>query len=196
MTTTLTNTTQKKKKSSSVLMVLFSILRTCALALITFPIAFVLHVFAVFLLPWEITKATASEIFSHHHSMKKTKTKTNDDSDDDIPKLRRRNSSKTDSKYSYLREVFLIGTGGNRPSLDDFDDALILRVGILLLGVVFVLIILLASAHIICISFVHFDFSKVVTRNINKRFTHIITSRKERRRSAQPVKDDNINEST
>ena len=80
-TTTLTNTTtQKKKKSSSVLMVLFSILRTCALALITFPIAFVLHVFAVFLLPWEITKATASEIFSHHHSMKKTKT--NDDSDD------------------------------------------------------------------------------------------------------------------
>ena len=82
MTTTLTNTTQKKKKSSSVLMVLFSILRTCALALITFPIAFVLHVFAVFLLPWEITKATASEIFSHHHSMKKTKTKTNDDSDD------------------------------------------------------------------------------------------------------------------
>tara|TARA_B110000483_G_scaffold111717_1_gene135828 strand:+ start:1676 stop:1918 length:243 start_codon:yes stop_codon:yes gene_type:complete len=80
--------------------------------------------------------------------------------------------------------------------LDDFDDALILRVGILLLGVVFVLIILLASAHIICISFVHFDFSKVVTRNINKRFTHIITSRKERRRSAQPVKDDNINEST
>ena len=81
MTTTLTNTTtQKKKKSSSVLMVLFSILRTCALALITFPIAFVLHVFAVFLLPWEITKATASEIFSHHHSMKKTKT--NDDSDD------------------------------------------------------------------------------------------------------------------
>lgn len=82
MTTTLTNISQKKKKSSSVLMVLFSILRTCALALITFPIAFVLHVFAVFLLPWEITKATASEIFSHHHSMKKTKTKTNDDSDD------------------------------------------------------------------------------------------------------------------
>ena len=83
MTTTLTNTTtQKKKKSSSVLMVLFSILRTCALALITFPIAFVLHVFAVFLLPWEITKATASEIFSHRYSMKKTKTKTNDDSDD------------------------------------------------------------------------------------------------------------------
>ena len=82
MTTTLTNTTRKKKKkSSSVLMVLFSILRTCALALITFPIAFVLHVFAVFLLPWEITKATASEIFSHY-SMKKTKTKTNDDSDD------------------------------------------------------------------------------------------------------------------
>jgi hypothetical protein len=81
MTTTLTNTTQKKKKkSSSVLMVLFSILRTCALALITFPIAFVLHVFAVFLLPWEITKATASEIFSHRYSMKKTKT--NDDSDD------------------------------------------------------------------------------------------------------------------
>jgi hypothetical protein len=57
-----------------VLMVLFSILRTCALALITFPIAFVLHVFAVFLLPWEITKATASEIFSHRYSMKKTKT--------------------------------------------------------------------------------------------------------------------------
>ena len=81
MTTTLTNISQKKKKSSSVLMVLFSILRTCALALITFPIAFVLHVFAVFLLPWEITKATASEIFSHY-SMKKTKTKTNDDSDD------------------------------------------------------------------------------------------------------------------
>ena len=121
---------------------------------------------------------------------------TNDDSDDDIPKLRRRNSSKTLSKYSYLREVFLIGTGGNRPSLDDFDDALILRVVGILLGVVFVLIILLASAHIICISFVHFDFSKVMTRNINKRFTHIITSRKERRRSAQPVKDDNINEST
>ena len=83
MTTTLTNTTQKKKKSSSVLMVLFSILRTCALALITFPIAFVLHVFAVFLLPWEITKATASEIFSHR-SMKKTKkTKMNDDEDSD-----------------------------------------------------------------------------------------------------------------
>ena len=123
---------------------------------------------------------------------------TSDKPSSDIPrKLRRRNSSKTDSKYSYLREVFLIGTGGNRPSLDDFDDALILRVGILLLGVVFVLIILLACAHIICISFVHFDFSKVVTRNINKRFTHIITSRgEERRRSAQPVKDDNINEST
>ena len=80
--------------------------------------------------------------------------------------------------------------------MDDFDDALILRVVGILLGVVFVLIILLASAHIICISFVH-DFSKVVTRNINKRFTHIITSRgEERRRSAQPVKDDNINEST
>ena len=78
MTTTTTNT---QKKKSSVLMLLFSILRTCVLALITFPIAFVLHVFAVFLLPWEITKATASEIFSHH-SMKKTKTKTNDDSDD------------------------------------------------------------------------------------------------------------------
>ena len=62
-------------------MLLFSILRTCVLALITFPIAFVLHVFAVFLLPREITKATASEIFSHY-SMKKTKTKTNDDSDD------------------------------------------------------------------------------------------------------------------
>ena len=76
MTTTTTNT---QKKKSSVLMLLFSILRTCVLALITFPIAFVLHVFAVFLLPWEITKATASEIFSHY-SMKKTKT--NDDSDD------------------------------------------------------------------------------------------------------------------
>ena len=44
-------------------MLLFAILRTCFLALIAFPIAFVLHVFAVFLLPWEITKATASEIF-------------------------------------------------------------------------------------------------------------------------------------
>merc|ERR1712216_709875 len=77
----MTTTTNTQKKKSSILMLLFSILRTCVLALITFPIAFVLHVFAVFLLPWEITKATASEIFSHY-SMKKTKTKTNDDSDD------------------------------------------------------------------------------------------------------------------
>merc|ERR1712216_466422 len=75
----MTTTTNTQKKKSSILMLLFSILRTCVLALITFPIAFVLHVFAVFLLPWEITKATASEIFSHY-SMKKTKT--NDDSDD------------------------------------------------------------------------------------------------------------------
>ena len=79
----MTTTTNTQKKKSSTLMLLFSILRTCVLALITFPIAFVLHVFAVFLLPWEITKATASEIFSHR-SMKKTKkTKMNDDEDSD-----------------------------------------------------------------------------------------------------------------
>ena len=79
---TMTTTTKTKKKSSA-LMLLFAILRTCFLALIAFPIAFVLHVFAVFLLPWEITKATASEIFSHR-SMKKTKkTKMNDDEDSD-----------------------------------------------------------------------------------------------------------------
>ena len=77
-----TTTNKQKKKSSVVLMLLFSILRTCILALITFPIAFVLHVFAVFLLPWEITKATAREIFSHY-SMKKRKTKMNDDEDSD-----------------------------------------------------------------------------------------------------------------
>ena len=73
---------KKKKKSSMVVSMLFSILRTCFLALIAFPIACVLHVFAVFLLPWEITKATLSEIFSHH-SMKKKKTKMNDDEDSD-----------------------------------------------------------------------------------------------------------------
>ena len=75
-------TTTKTKKKSSILMLLFSILRTCILALITFPIACVLHVFAVFLLPWEITKATASEIFSHY-SMKKKKKKNDDDDSDD-----------------------------------------------------------------------------------------------------------------
>ena len=76
-----TKTNKQKKKSSTMLSKLFSILRTCFLALITFPIACVLHVFAVVYLPWEITKATASEIFSHA-SMKKKKTK-NDDGDSD-----------------------------------------------------------------------------------------------------------------
>jgi len=78
MMTTKTNK-QKKKSSTMLFSMLFSILRTCFLALITFPIACVLHVFAVVYLPWEITKATASEIFSHA-SMKKTK---NDDGDSD-----------------------------------------------------------------------------------------------------------------
>ncbi|CAL6275376.1 unnamed protein product [Bathycoccus prasinos] len=80
-------TTNKRKKKSSLLMFFLglgflSILRTCFLALITFPIACVLHVFAVVYLPWEITKATASEIFSHY-SMKKKKTKNDDDDSDD-----------------------------------------------------------------------------------------------------------------
>jgi hypothetical protein len=74
--------------------------------------------------------------------------------------------------------------------LDDFDDALILRVVGILLGVVFVLIILLASAHIICISFVHFAFLKVVTRNSIKGLTHIIdrTEKGKKKRSAKDLR--------
>ena len=85
--------------------------------------------------------------------------------------------------------------------MDDFDDALIPRGVGILLGVVFALIVLLASAHIIRISFVHFDFLKVVTRDRNKRFdSHIINrtekgkKKKERKRPAKD--DDDINEAS
>lgn len=86
--------------------------------------------------------------------------------------------------------------------MDDFDDALILRVVGILLGVVFALIVLLASAHIIRISFVHFDFLKVVTRDRNKRFdSHIIIDRtekgKKKKERKRPAKDDDdINEAS
>jgi len=83
--------------------------------------------------------------------------------------------------------------------LDDFDDALIPRGVGMLLGVVFALIVLLASAHIIRISFVH--FLKVVTRDRNKRFdSHIITSHRERKEEEErkrPVEDDDdVNEAS
>ena len=83
--------------------------------------------------------------------------------------------------------------------MDDFDDALIPRGVGILLGVVFALIVLLASAHIIRISFVH--FLKVVTRDRNKRFdSHIIDrtekgkKKKERKRPVED--DDDINEAS
>jgi hypothetical protein len=84
--------------------------------------------------------------------------------------------------------------------LDDFDDALIPRGVGMLLGVVFALIVLLASAHIIRISFVH--FLKVVTRERNKRFdSHIITDRtekgKKKKERKRPAKDDDdVNEAS
>ena len=85
--------------------------------------------------------------------------------------------------------------------MDDFDDALIPRGVGILLGVVFALIVLLASAHIIRISFVHFDFLKVVTRDRNKRFdSHIIDriekgkKKKERKRPVED--DDDVNEAS
>ena len=69
----------------------------------------------------------------------------------------------------------------------------------MLLGVVFALIVLLASAHIIRISFVH--FLKVVTRDRNKRFdSHIITAHRERKEEEErkrPVEDDDdVNEAS
>ena len=73
--------------------------------------------------------------------------------------------------------------------MDDFDDALIPRGVGILLGVVFALIVLLASAHIIRISFVHFDFLKVVTRDRNKRFDSHIINRIERGKKKRSAKD-------
>ena len=73
--------------------------------------------------------------------------------------------------------------------MDDFDDALIPRGVGILLGVVFALIVLLASAHIIRISFVHFDFLKVVTRDRNKRFDSHIIDRTEKGKKKRSAKD-------
>ena len=73
--------------------------------------------------------------------------------------------------------------------MDDFDDALIPRGVGILLGVVFALIVLLASAHIIRISFVHFDFLKVVTRDRNKRFDSHIINRTEKGKKKRSAKD-------
>lgn len=69
----------------------------------------------------------------------------------------------------------------------------------MLLGVVFALIVLLASAHIIRISFVH--FLKVVTRDRNKRFdSHHHRSHRERKEAEErkrPAKDDDdVNEAS
>ena len=82
--------------------------------------------------------------------------------------------------------------------MDDFDDALIPRGVGILLGVVFALIVLLASAHIIRISFVH--FLKVVTRDRNKRFDSHHRSHRERKEEEErkrPAKDDDdVNEAS
>ena len=69
----------------------------------------------------------------------------------------------------------------------------------MLLGVVFALIVLLASAHIIRISFVH--FLKVVTRERNKRFDSRIIDRiekgKKKKERKRPAKDDDdVNEAS
>ena len=69
----------------------------------------------------------------------------------------------------------------------------------MLLGVVFALIVLLASAHIIRISFVH--FLKVVTRDRNKRFDSHHRSHRERKEEEEerkrPAKDDDdVNEAS